>query len=180
MVQELREPNLFRMQTWQKSGQEELHQTFLVWPWTFMNRSGAVFSGFPQILGPPSTSVLVLVDDLSLPLGQMRLRRGGSAGGHNGLKSIEEALGTQEYPRLRLGIGHPGSEIPVVEYVLCPFDPTELSTVGTVTDAAAQAVERWLSGEEFSRVVQAVNGWRLPQETDAGESMTDSEASHAL
>src|SRR5690606_30266616 len=77
----------------------------LLKPSTYMNRSGKAVRYWLQKSGVPVENLMVVVDDLQLPFGKMRLRRGGNDGGHNGLKDINEILGSQEYPRLRLGIG---------------------------------------------------------------------------
>src|SRR5262249_39081645 len=96
----------------------------LVKPSTYMNRSGAVLGPLRAATLPldPTVDLLVLVDEVALPLGRFRLRAKGSAGGHNGLKSIEGALHTQEYARLRIGVGPlPPEYDDMADYVLEPF-----------------------------------------------------------
>jgi PTH1 family peptidyl-tRNA hydrolase len=94
--------------------------TWLLMPQTFMNRSGQAVRALTQFYRIEPAEMLVLHDELDLPPGQMRLKFGGGLGGHNGLKDITAHLGTQDYWRLRIGIGHPGDRNEVVDYVLKP------------------------------------------------------------
>lgn len=100
-------------------------EVILVKPQTYMNRSGAAVAALQAQAGFAPGEMLVLLDDFLLDFGRLRLRRGGSDGGHNGLASVLEHLNTQEVPRLRLGIGPlpPGEES--IDYVLSPFSPGE-------------------------------------------------------
>lgn len=94
---------------------------WLLQPQTFMNRSGLAVGGLAHFFKIPADQVLVVHDELDLPPGSAKLKKGGSSGGHNGLKDITAALGTQDFWRLRIGIGHPralGLQQPVVDYVL--------------------------------------------------------------
>jgi PTH1 family peptidyl-tRNA hydrolase len=113
-----------------------------------MNRSGRVL---PRLLeahaAAPAGDLLVLVDDVALPPGTFRLRARGSAGGHNGLASIEEALGSREYARLRIGVGSPGrSGVDLADWVLAAPSAAEESALLERMDAMAEAVECWLAG----------------------------------
>jgi PTH1 family peptidyl-tRNA hydrolase len=90
-------------------------------PQTFMNASGEAVQGLAAWYHLPPAAILVITDDLDLPFGRLRLRPGGSAGGHNGLKSIIAHLGTADFPRLRLGIGRPEAG-ETIDWVLSPFD----------------------------------------------------------
>jgi peptidyl-tRNA hydrolase, PTH1 family len=113
----------------------------LVLPSTFMNRSGLAARQLRELAGLGPDSALVVVDDLDLPLGKLRLRAKGSPGGHNGLASLSEAWETDRYPRLRLGIGRPQQgEVGTVEHVLSPFAEEELDTLEVMIEAAADAV----------------------------------------
>lgn len=104
--------------------------------------------------------LLVATDDVNLPLGRMRFRPSGSAGGHNGLKDIEKALGGRGYPRLRLGVGEPPGRMDRVDYVLGRFAPDERDVVGKVTAVAAEAARDWLlRGMDWAR--GKYNGLRL-------------------
>jgi len=115
-------------------------------PTTFMNRSGAALASLradPSFT--PARDLLVLVDDFQIPLGTFRLRPDGSAGGHNGLKSIEGALQSQQYTRLRIGVGPlPEGIGDWADYVLNPFEPEELEQVQSLTPQMIEAVEKWL------------------------------------
>lgn len=94
-------------------------------PMTYMNCCGPAIERYRSFYNIPVSQVVILVDDVALPFGQMRFRSQGSAGGHNGLKSIQQAFGTQDYPRLRMGIGEPTNsqegERDLADYVLAPF-----------------------------------------------------------
>ena len=112
-------------------------------PQTFMNLSGESVARLVRFFKIPPQRVLVVYDDLDLPLARLRLRPGGGSGGHKGLKSIIERLGTQDFPRLRLGIGRPLHGDPV-DYVLQDFSAEERIEFERVLDRAVEAIEYWL------------------------------------
>lgn len=116
-------------------------------PQTYMNRSGAAVSPLRAGSGfEPARDLLVLVDEAALPLGRFRLRARGSAGGHNGLRSIEGALRSQEYPRLRIGVGPPADDsVDLADHVLDRFEPEERAALDALLDPMADAVECWIS-----------------------------------
>lgn len=118
----------------------------LLLPETFMNRSGlAVAEALRALPVPePSRDVLIVYDDADLPLGRIRLRARGSAGGHRGLASVLEALGGSELPRLRLGIGRPSGPVETVDWVLEPFAPEEREAAEALLERAADAIETFL------------------------------------
>jgi PTH1 family peptidyl-tRNA hydrolase len=127
-------------------GDWDSHRVRLLKPLTYMNRSGAVLAplrALPEF--DPSRDLLVLVDDVALPLGRFRLRGAGSSGGHNGLKSVEGALQRQDYARLRIGVGPapPGLD-DLAEFVLAEFEPEEQETLSELLEPMAEAVECWL------------------------------------
>jgi len=115
-------------------------------PTTFMNRSGAALASLrADPAFAPSRDLLILVDDFQIPLGTFRLRPDGSAGGHNGLKSIEGALQSQLYARLRVGVGPlPEGTEDWADYVLAPFEPEQLEEVQALMPQMIEAVEKWL------------------------------------
>jgi PTH1 family peptidyl-tRNA hydrolase len=115
-------------------------------PTTFMNRSGAALASLrAEPTFTPARDLLVLVDDFQIPLGTFRLRAEGSAGGHNGLKSIEGALQSQQYARLRIGVGPlPEGTEDWAEYVLAPFEPEQTDQIESLLPQMVDAVDRWL------------------------------------
>jgi len=115
-------------------------------PQTFMNESGAAVGAVARFYQLPAERILIVVDDADLPLGKLRLRPEGSSGGHHGLESIEAALGTRGYPRLRLGIGRRAEDDrQIAHYVLDRFEAAERKAMEEVLDRAVQQVECWLS-----------------------------------
>ena len=110
-------------------------------PLTFMNRSGDSVAALTRYFDIAPADVLVVVDEVALPFGKLRARARGSAGGHNGLKSIIERLGTQEFPRLRLGIGRGDSRRDLADHVLSKFEPGERAELETFIARAADAAE---------------------------------------
>jgi PTH1 family peptidyl-tRNA hydrolase len=117
-------------------------------PLTWMNRSGVAARALVERLaGPSAERILVVVDDLDLPLGRLRLRAGGGHGGHNGLRSVIAELGTNEFPRLRLGIGRPpGDESDdVVDHVLEPFVAEERDQAAQLVARARECVEAFVA-----------------------------------
>lgn len=115
----------------------------LALPQTYMNLSGRAVRAAAEGYQVPPARALVVCDDLSLPLGKIRVRRQGSSGGHKGLQSVIDCMGTESFPRLRIGIGEAGVE-DAEEYVLAPFGTDELETVDEVLGRAARAAEVWL------------------------------------
>ncbi len=113
-------------------------------PQTFMNLSGRSVRQAMDFYKIELPDVLIVCDDIHLPLGKLRVRARGSPGGHNGLKDIERHLGTQDYARLRIGIGAPTGEKPLVDYVLSRFRPGEKEPLENTIAQAAQAVLLWL------------------------------------
>jgi len=119
------------------------HKCMLLEPTTYMNRSGRAVAGAAAFYKLEPRDLLILVDDVALPCGRIRLRASGSAGGHNGLTDIQKALGTREYPRLRIGIDPPG-RAPQVDYVLGRFSPEQRAALDPALDRACDAVECWV------------------------------------
>ena len=113
----------------------------LVKPQTFMNDSGVAVGALARFYKVEPADVLVVYDDLDLPLGTLRVRPWGSAGGHRGMLSIVEQLGTSAFPRLRIGIGRPPGRMPPKAYVLQDFDDDEWAEMNEVYDRAVAAIE---------------------------------------
>ena len=112
----------------------------LIKPNTYMNLSGKAIAFWMQELKIPKENLLIIVDDLALPFGSLRMRTKGSAAGHNGLKNIELLLGNQEYTRLRLGIGNDFTKGGQVDFVLSNFSQEEFKQLPAVMDKAADIV----------------------------------------
>lgn len=114
-------------------------------PTTFMNLSGKAVNYYMQQLNIPLANVLVIVDDLALPLGKLRLKMQGSSAGHNGLKSIEELCGGQAYPRLRFGISDNFSKGRQADYVLGLFDKDELPELPALIDRSVALIQSFVT-----------------------------------
>lgn len=115
----------------------------LVLPLTYMNSSGQAVRECVKAFKVPLKQLMLVVDDIAFPVGDLRLKEGGSSGGHNGLKSIAEHLGTSEYPRLRLGVGSPGGQ-DLADYVLGKFEKAEEGLLPQVFDKAADVLDCWI------------------------------------
>ena len=125
-------------------------------PLTFMNLSGESVSAMAGFYKIEPADVLVIVDEAALPLGRLRARRDGSAGGHNGLKSVIQHLGTQAFPRLRVGVGRGTDGRELSNHVLGRFEPAERDTVSAAVLRAADAAEMFIS-DGIERVMNAFN-----------------------
>jgi PTH1 family peptidyl-tRNA hydrolase len=117
----------------------------MVKPYTFMNLSGPAYARALKVFEAEVESALVVVDDFMLEFGQLRFRADGSSGGHNGLKSIEGALGSQVYPRLRVGIGPVPARRDPADFVLTRYSATEKKELPFLVEEAADAAITWLS-----------------------------------
>lgn len=136
----------------------------LVKPTTFMNESGIAVRKALARERVPLEDMLVVVDDFALPFGRLRMRERGSAGSHNGLRSIIGELGSEDFARLRVGIGEPSRN--AIRHVLTRFSEDERAQLNEVLDAAADAVEEW-AREGPSKAANRWNTWQLPGEATA-------------
>jgi len=118
-------------------------KVLLMQPMTFMNRSGLAVGEAATFFKLTPEDVLVLVDDIALSTGRIRMRATGSAGGHNGLKDIERVLASRDYPRLRIGIDPPG-RVPQIDYVLGRFSSEQMDQLDSSLDRSCDAIECWL------------------------------------
>ena len=148
--------DVWRFESWRRNlkgdvtrgriGDEDVR---LLKPTTYMNLSGEALTPYLRIEGfDPSKDLLVIVDEVALPVGRIRLRAQGSAGGHNGLKSIEAAVGTQNYPRLRIGVGPPADRTrtnTLSDYVLDRMGKEEKEIVRGLLPDLTAAIETWIS-----------------------------------
>jgi len=122
-------------------GSEKL---LLVKPMTYMNLSGRSVNAAMSFYHLTPTDLMIALDDIALPCGRIRIRTGGSPGGHNGLKDIEQVLGTSQYPRLRIGVDAPPPRVPQKDYVLGRFTPDQRSLVDPALGRAGGAVVTWI------------------------------------
>jgi peptidyl-tRNA hydrolase, PTH1 family len=138
-------------------------RVLLVKPVRYMNGSGPPLkAAMRQTDADPAVDLLVIADDVDLPLGRIRLRRSGSAGGHNGLRDIITTLGSNEFARLRVGIGRGGE---TVDHVLATFKPDERELADVAIATAADAAELWLR-EGIDEAMNAFNGTDLAEEPE--------------
>jgi len=139
------------------------HKVLLLKPMTYMNRSGQAVREAVTFYKVELSDLLVVLDDMALPLGRVRLRPQGSAGGHNGLTDVIAQLGSESFARLRIGIEQVAGE-QMVSHVLSPFLPEEEEIVGGAIVRAADAVECWLAGgideamNRFNRIDEPTGG----------------------
>ena len=124
--------------------ERESRRVLLCEPQTYMNSSGEAVAAVAAYYQVPVARTLVVVDDADLPIGELRLRPRGSSGGHHGLESIEQHLGTREYARLRIGIGRQDGAREITGYVLGRFNSTEATLVDKILTVASDQVESWL------------------------------------
>ena len=125
-------------------------------PLTFMNRSGDAVAALAHYYDIVPADLLVVVDEVALPFGRLRARARGSAGGHNGLKSVIERLGTTEFPRLRLGVGRGDTRRDLADHVLSKFEADERSALEELITRAADAAEMF-AAEGIEKVMNAYN-----------------------
>jgi PTH1 family peptidyl-tRNA hydrolase len=125
-------------------------------PLTFMNRSGDAVAALAYYYDIVPADLLVVVDEVALPFGRLRARARGSAGGHNGLKSVIERLGTTEFPRLRLGVGRGDTRRDLADHVLSKFEADERSALEELITRAADAAEMF-AAEGIEKVMNAYN-----------------------
>lgn len=133
---------------------------FMAKPLSFMNRSGLVVQHIAHYYQIEPRNILVLHDELDLPLGRMKMKSGGGNAGHNGLKSIQQMLGTPDFYRLRLGIGKPAG-FDTSSYVLGKFSPAEQALVDETIPAIIEALRLFMMGERIT-AQQYCNGFRPP------------------
>lgn len=128
----------------------------LAQPMTYMNRSGEAVRALLKAYSLKPEQMLVVYDDLALSLGTLRMRPSGSAGGHNGMRSIIQAIQTEQFPRLRIGIGPLPPETDMADFVLSPFEEHEKPLMRHLLEVAADACEAWLT-EPVEKVMARFN-----------------------
>lgn len=132
-------------------------KVLLVKPQTYMNESGRAVRPLLDYYHVSEEDLLVVYDDMDLPEGTIRLREKGNAGGHNGVKSLIQHLGTNQFNRIKIGIGRPSGRETVVNYVLSPFHKKDHETMLVAVKTAADAVDYWLQGHSFTQAMNQFN-----------------------
>jgi len=135
----------------------EREKVILLKPQTYMNLSGESIRPLMDYYQINSGDVTVIFDDLDLPTGKIRLRQKGGHGGHNGVRSIIDHLGTKEFKRIRIGIGRPDHQVPVIDYVLGKFPKDQQENVQMSITNAADACEAWAKENPFAEVMNQYN-----------------------
>ena len=137
----------------------------IIKPTTYMNLSGIAVGAYANFYHIDPEDIAVIQDDMDLPVGHLRIRRKGSAGGHNGIKSITEHLGTEEYPRFKIGIGHPErNNRAVVNHVLHQFQGEDKAAIEAAVKAMAEALELWLKEGDLNAVMTKYNTKKAKKE----------------
>ncbi|MDP6667231.1 MAG: aminoacyl-tRNA hydrolase [Dehalococcoidia bacterium] len=144
-------------------------QAVLAYPRTFMNRSGLALSYLTNRFKTGPGQILVVTDDINLPPGSVRIRKSGGPGGHNGLKSVITALGTNEFPRVRIGVGDPAVSGEQVEHVLGTFEPETREQVKAACERASDAITMIVSGD-IDNAMNRFNGGGSSDASDSGDS----------
>lgn len=177
ILAQARERKSMRLSTLQVEGDFQLYSLtlggvacLLAKPMTYMNLSGRAAAKICGRHGVAATNILALHDELDLPLGRMKLKRGGGANGHRGIESLAEHLGTEDFLRLRLGIGRPQFTSQVSDYVLENFGADERADVDAVVQAALKGVTLLLR-RGLSEATQFVNAYRLPESAQSPQTM---------
>lgn len=122
---------------------EKGREFHLLKPSTYMNLSGNAVRYWMNKLGIPIENLMIVCDEINLPFGTLRLRKSGSDGGHNGLKNIQELVGTKDFARLRCGVGHDFEQGAQVDFVLGKFSPEQISEIPALADKSITGVKTW-------------------------------------
>ncbi|MBR2175518.1 MAG: aminoacyl-tRNA hydrolase [Clostridia bacterium] len=122
-------------------------KVLLMKPSTYMNNSGLAVTEAMKFYKIPPENVIVIFDDISLDVGKMRIRRKGSDGGHNGIKNIIYLSGSDQFPRIKLGVGHKPEKWDLADWVLSRFTESEYKTLGEAAEKACDAVELMINGQ---------------------------------
>lgn len=147
----------------------DANEYVLVKPLTYVNLSGDAVLTACDVYSAESTDLLIIVDDAHLSPGELRLRQGGTSGGHNGLVSVIEALGTQKVPRLRIGVGAPPRYGALVEHVLSPFTPEEIPIIHRAVENAVDIALAFGNGG-FADSSSVYSRWKQQNASNAEET----------
>jgi peptidyl-tRNA hydrolase, PTH1 family len=148
------------------SGRVGERRVIIAKPQTFMNESGRAVGALLRFYKVPTERLLVIFDDLDLPFGTLRLRAEGGAGGHNGMRSIIQQLGGQQFARLRVGIGRPPGRMDPAAFVLQDFNRDETAGLSGVLDRAVQAIDAFIA----AGIVAAMNQFNFNSPGDRTET----------
>ncbi len=133
-------------------------KVYFVKPTTFMNKSGEAVHALLSYYGLDTKDLLVIYDDLDMEVGKIRFRQKGSAGGHNGIKSIIAHIGTQEFDRVKVGIGRPPQKMTVINHVMSSFQGDDAIVIANAIDKIDSAVKFYLQEDDFEKVMRKFNG----------------------
>jgi peptidyl-tRNA hydrolase, PTH1 family len=147
-----------KFQGWYGSGNHQGHRVHLLKPTTYMNNSGQAVRALCDWFKLEPSQVLVIYDELALPTGRLRLRAQGSAAGHNGVKSLIQHLGTQDFPRLRIGIDSDRDSSQTIGYVLGRFSQAQRALLPTTLDAVEACIDT-IFKEDFAKAMSIYNAW---------------------
>ncbi|HEO4388001.1 TPA: aminoacyl-tRNA hydrolase [Streptococcus agalactiae] len=131
---------------------------YFIKPTTFMNNSGIAVKALLTYYNISIKDMIIIYDDLDMEVGKIRFRQKGSAGGHNGIKSIIAHLGTQEFDRIKVGIGRPNGRMTVINHVLGKFDKNDEIIISNTLDKVDNAVNYYLQTNDFQKTMQKYNG----------------------
>ncbi|MCD0054939.1 aminoacyl-tRNA hydrolase, partial [Streptococcus agalactiae] len=131
---------------------------YFIKPTTFMNNSGIAVKALLTYYNISIKDMIIIYDDLDMEVGKIRFRQKGSAGGHNGIKSIIAHLGTQEFDRIKVGIGRPNGRMTVINHVLGKFDKNYEIMISNTLDKVDNAVKYYLQTNDFQKTMQKYNG----------------------
>ena len=140
------------------SGFINSEKVYFIKPTTFMNNSGIAVKALLTYYNIAIEDLIVIYDDLDMEVGKIRFRQKGSAGGHNGIKSIIAHIGTQEFDRIKIGIGRPQNGMTVINHVLGKFSPDEMITIDNTLDKVDKAVKYYLENDDFEATMRRYNG----------------------
>ncbi|HGD9437849.1 TPA: aminoacyl-tRNA hydrolase [Streptococcus agalactiae] len=133
---------------------------YFIKPTTFMNNSGIAVKALLTYYNISIKDMIIIYDDLDMEVGKIRFRQKGSAGGHNGIKSIIAHLGTQEFDRIKVGIGRPNGRMTVINHVLGKFDKNDEIMISNTLDKVDNAVNYYLQTNDFQKTMQKYNGFK--------------------
>jgi PTH1 family peptidyl-tRNA hydrolase len=160
---------------WRRGGPDD--DVLIVKPLTFMNLSGQSVGEIVRFYKIDTSDLLIVSDDVNLPLGRLRARASGSEGGHNGLRSIAQHLGTIDYPRLRVGVGRGDGRRDLADHVLARFDAEEADAMAAAIARAADAADLWIR-EGLVKMMSSFNRWAGEGASDASEEARPDDHGH--